>query len=147
MCRGFYNRRGQPVPGQVIDVTAALQAMVQEQGGRSLEIPRNGTIALPGFGDPAPDLPKRLVIRCIRSGGGTRVTTHTYKENKKVLIMTRGLATCRCVKFTCCVSCPVLLVLTGLFFALRWMMMNLHEGCVDADFSGTIIACQNCAIH
>ena len=118
----------------------ALQAMVLEQGGRSLEIPKNGKVnrpfrrfspqtrnaypavpsttrgyhmgwcrtcsrsssivhwhhharmeqvALPGFGDPCPDLPKRLVIECIRSGGGTWVSRHTYKESSKVRVSKR----------------------------------------------------------
>ena len=38
--------------------------------------------------------------------------------------MTRRLACCRCFKLTCCISCPVLWLLTGVFFALRWMMVR-----------------------
>jgi hypothetical protein len=132
---GFYNRRGQPVPGKSIDVTGALRAMVLEQGGRSLEIPRDGKVALPGFGDPCPDLEKQLRITAVRCGGGTCTTKHRWKEHSKVMLMTRQLAACNCVKRTCCLGCPLLWVLTGVFFVMRWMMLNLHTACVDANFT------------
>jgi hypothetical protein len=132
---GNFTRKGQPVPGKCVDVTGALQAMVVEQGGLQLELPREGKEQLPGFGDPCPGLKRELRVQIIRSGGGKRVSKKRYKDTANVMILTRRKSRSNCIKACCCFSCPCLWLLVGILFTLRWMWGTMQDGCATADFS------------
>ena len=132
---GNFTRKGKAVPGKSIDVTNALNAMIVEQGGVQLELPKQGKAHLPGFGDPCPGLKKQLRMEIVLSGGGKRTTKKKYKEHDHVMIYTRvtkaTLYTKNCLAFVC----PIVGLLIGILFAARWMWGNLYQGCVDANFS------------
>lgn len=132
---GNFTRKGKAVPGKSIDVTNALNAMIVEQGGVQLELPKKGKAHLPGFGDPCPGMKKQLRMEIVLSGGGKRTTKKKYKEDQKVLIYTRRTKACLYTKNCLAFSCPILGLLIGILFAARWMWGNLYQGCVDADFS------------
>eukprot|EP01043_Picozoa_sp_COSAG02_P031663 COSAG02_NODE_2077_length_9916_cov_9.422489_5_plen_1119_part_00 len=132
---GNFTRKGKPVPGKSIDVTNALNAMIVEQGGVQLELPKDGKAHLPGFGDPCPGMKKQLRMEIVLSGGGKRTTKKKYKENQHVLIYTRRTRACLYTKLCLAFSCPILGLLVACLFAARWMWGNLYQGCVDADFS------------